>query len=231
MSEVQVQDSGEGKKGRQKKHTTRVDFTPMVDMNMLLITFFMFATTLLKPQVMNITMPSRDKVQEGQGTEFRKSTALTILLAGDNKIFYYEGLPEGDQWKDPNILKETTLAEDGIRQVLMKKNSGTYEKVQELKVKRSKGQVSDKFYDEAVIKIQEEANKDLKIAPNVLIKLTDDATYENMVDALDEMLVCNIGFYQVAELADGDRYLLYEKTGKQHPEYLTDKQKADLGIK
>ncbi len=229
MAEVQANDKGGGKKGRQKKHTIRVDFTPMVDMNMLLITFFMFATTLLKPQVMNITMPSRDKVEKGQGTQFRKSTALTILVAGDNKVYYYEGLPEGDQWKDAATLTETSLAEDGIRALLMKKNSGTYEKVQELKVKRSKGIVSEQFYREKVDEIQKEANVELGIAPNVMIKITDDAKYESMVDALDEMLVCNIGFYQIAELADADRYLLYLNT--QKAEYLTEKQRSDLGIK
>ena len=50
--------------GRQKKMTIRVDFTPMVDMLMLLITFFMLCTTLSKPSTMELTMPSNDKNQK-----------------------------------------------------------------------------------------------------------------------------------------------------------------------
>ncbi len=230
MSEVQVNEDGGGKKGRQKKQTLRVDFTPMVDMNMLLITFFMFCTTLLKPQVMNISMPSKEKVGKGEGTEFRESTALTILLGDDNTIYYYEGMPKEEDWKDSTFLKQTSYKEDGIRAVLMRKNEGTYQKIQELKQKRSKGVISEKFFSEKVTEIQTEANKELKIAPNVLIKPVDKSSYKNMVDALDEMLVCNIGFYQIAELSDGDRYLLYIKSGKTKPDYLTDSQKKELGI-
>ena len=51
MAELQQKDSGGKGKGKQKKVTLRVDFTPMVDMNMLLITFFMLATTMSKPQI------------------------------------------------------------------------------------------------------------------------------------------------------------------------------------
>lgn len=40
------------KESKQKKMNVRVDFTPMVDMLMLLITFFMLCTSLSKPQTM-----------------------------------------------------------------------------------------------------------------------------------------------------------------------------------
>ena len=43
---------------KQKKMDTRVNFTPMVDMMMLLITFFMLCTTLAKPQRLLTPSPS-----------------------------------------------------------------------------------------------------------------------------------------------------------------------------
>ena len=58
MSAEVQESSKKGKGSKQKKMTVRVDFTPMVDMNMLLITFFMLCTTLSKPQTMEISMPS-----------------------------------------------------------------------------------------------------------------------------------------------------------------------------
>ena len=64
MAEIQQKDSGERKKGKQKKFNVRVDFTPMVDMNMLLITFFMLCTSMSKPQTMEISMPRKDLLNE-----------------------------------------------------------------------------------------------------------------------------------------------------------------------
>ena len=79
---AEVQESG-GKNGKskQKKFAVRVDFTPMVDMNMLLITFFMLCTTLSKPQTMEISMPSNDKnITEEQKSMVKASQAITLLL-------------------------------------------------------------------------------------------------------------------------------------------------------
>ena len=51
------------KESKQKKINVRVDFTPMVDMLMLLITFFMLCTTLSKPSSMQISMPADEQNQ------------------------------------------------------------------------------------------------------------------------------------------------------------------------
>ena len=109
---AEVQESGKkGKGSKQKKMTVRVDFTPMVDMNMLLITFFMLCTTLSKPQTMEISMPSNDKnITEEQQSKVKASQAITLLLAGGDKLYYYEGEPN---YKDYTSLKETSYNADG----------------------------------------------------------------------------------------------------------------------
>ncbi|MDR0505799.1 MAG: biopolymer transporter ExbD [Dysgonamonadaceae bacterium] len=223
MAEVQANDHGnEGGKNKQKKQTLRVDFTPMVDMNMLLITFFMFCTTLLKPQTMNLSMPSKDKPIEGNENKVRESGAVTLLLGTDNEIYYYFGMLKDEVYQDTTFLKQTAYGADGIRKILLEKNTGTYEKIQELKVQLHNKEIPDSIFKKKTNEIQDEAMKVLKIAPTVMIKPTDFSSYKNMVDALDEMVVCNIGTYAVMDLVDGDRYLLYKKTN--NPIYLTEEQ-------
>lgn len=73
----------------------RVDFTPMVDMIMLLVTFFMLCTSLLKPQTMEISMPSdKQDIKDEQRNQAKASEAVTILVAGQDRLFYFEGKPE-----------------------------------------------------------------------------------------------------------------------------------------
>ena len=82
MAEVEQKDSGGKKKGKQKKMNIRVDFTPMVDMNMLLLTFFMLCTSMSKPQTMEISMPSNDKtLTEQERDKVAASRAITLILA------------------------------------------------------------------------------------------------------------------------------------------------------
>jgi len=223
MAEVQVKEQGGGKKNKQKKQHLRVDFTPMVDMNMLLITFFMFCTTLLKPQTMNLNMPSKEKPDKENVA--RNSTAVTLLLGANDELYYYLGQIDST-YSDPSFLVKSDYTPEGLRALLLDKNKGTYELIQDLKDKLKKLEISTAQFSEQTKKIQDDAMKVTKTAPTVMIKATDQSTYKNLVDALDEMLVCNIGAYAIVDIADGDRYLLYKKTNNQ--DYLTDKQRAQL---
>jgi len=227
MASVDTGDHGEGKKNKQKKQTLRVDFTPMVDMNMLLITFFMLCTSLLRSQTMNINMPSNDEVIEGQENKVRESGAITLLLGTNDELYYYEGMPvqDGSSYEDENFLKQVPYGLGGIRDILIAKNKGPYEEIQALKIQLQHLEITDQVFREKSKEIQEKAIRDDKTAPTIMVKPTDLATYRNMVDALDEMLVCNIGAYAIIDVSDGDRYLLYKKTG--NPEYLTEEQKAE----
>ena len=79
------------KESKQKKMNVRVDFTPMVDMMMLLITFFMLCTSLAKPQAMQLTMPSKDSKEaaDEQKDKAKTDRLVTIYLGPDNKLYSY----------------------------------------------------------------------------------------------------------------------------------------------
>ena len=208
MAEVQQKDNGGGK-GKQKKMTIRVDFTPMVDMNMLLITFFMLCTSLSKPQTMEISMPSNDKsITEEDQTKVKASRAITLILGGDDRVFYYTGEPN---YEDYPSLKENTYEADGLRAMLMGRNAEIVAKIKALKAEKLEKKFSDEEYNKRAIKI-----KDVNTAPVVMIKATDDATYENLVDALDEMQICSISKYAIVDITEGDEFLLdnLEQKGK-----------------
>ena len=189
--------------------SVRVDFTLMVDMNMLLITFFMLCTSLSKPQTMEISMPSNDKdITEEQQSKVKASQAITLLLGGNDKLYYYEGEPD---YKDYTSLKETTYQPDGLRAMLLKRNRNAVAKVNELKRQKLDLKISEDEYTKKVAEI-----KSGKETPTVIIKATDDASYENLIDALDEMQICNIGKYVITDMADADKFLMknFDSKGK-----------------
>ncbi len=208
------------KESKQKKATVRVDFTPMVDMLMLLITFFMLCTTLSKPQTMELTMPSNDKnTQEDQKNEAKASETVTIYVTADNKIYYGSGIPEYD---NSNWLKETTWGSDGIRKVLREHatENGTRPveritlAVKELNAEKAKNpnMYPDSIYQKELSKLKSGELKDGKIPTlTIVIKPSDNASYKNMVDALDEMQILSIGTYVIDKISPDDEKLLSSK--------------------
>ncbi|MEA4918514.1 biopolymer transporter ExbD [Proteiniphilum sp.] len=200
---------GEVQKGKPKKETIRVDFTPMVDMNMLLITFFMLVTTLSKPQVMEIAMPTDQKLEEDQTPKVKESRAITLLLGEDDKVYYYTGKLDESAYSDWNTIKETTYStntsNEGLRSILLERNSDAVIKMRDLKIE--KADKGGKMTEEEFKERSKEIKGDID-ALTVVIKPMQESTYKNMVDAFDEMQICSIGKYTIAEVTDGDLYLV-----------------------
>lgn len=200
MAEVNTGGGDEGKKGKPKKMTLRVDFTPMVDMNMLLITFFMFCTTLSKPQAMDLILPTKDEVKKEDKNKVEDTKAITIILGEKDKVYYYFGKPKYD---DPNSLTLTNYGPQGLRKMLIERNAPLVQRMRKLRDLKAKKQISEEDF-----KKQSKEIKNDDAGQVVIIKPTDGATYANLVDVLDEMQICSIGKYAIVDLADGDKYLV-----------------------
>ena len=205
MAEINTGNGNEHKKNAPKKINLRVDFTPMVDMNMLLITFFMFCTTLSKPQMMNLVMPTKDKsVVEGHQTQTEASKTITLLLAENDVVYYYSGKLE-----DASLMK-TDYSPTGLRAILVNRNGEVIRQIAELRLQKQKNEISNEIFEQKTSEI-----RDAKGGQVVVIKPMDASTYENLVDVLDEMQICSIGMYAIVDVTDGDKVLLdnYLKQG------------------
>jgi len=165
MAEIQTVTAGNQKAGvrRAKRLSTRVDLTLMVDLGFLLITFFVFTTSISKPQGLNIIIPAEEKKEPPTVTA--ESKTLNLLLAADNKIHYWVGNEVGNQ-----IC--TNFSPDGIRSVI---------RMMQKKVQKQFG------------------NKDETV---ILIRPTNDASYQNLVDIIDEIAITGIKKYALMDAAE-----------------------------
>ena len=128
MAELEQKQVGKkGKKKGRKKMSTRIDLTPMVVLGFLLVTFFMLTTTFSKPQTMEINMPVKPKgeVKEEEQNALKASKAFNILIGGDNKVFWYRGLPT----EPVEPVTATNYTADGLRKILLERNASIPEMV------------------------------------------------------------------------------------------------------
>jgi biopolymer transport protein ExbD len=182
MAEMDTSSGGGHKKGpgvkKAKKLSTRVDLTPMVDLGFLLITFFIFTTTMSQPTAMRLFLPKDADKPEDQN-KAKASGAFTILLGRDNNVFYYEGILDNANAQANFKASNFSSGEDGIRAAILRKKASTIE-------------------------------KDLVI----VIKPTDECTYKNVVDILDEMSVNVVKRYALVDVSDIET-LLVKKSEEQ----------------
>lgn len=146
---------GKNIKRKRKILSTRVDLTPMVDLGFLLITFFIFTTSMSEPMGMKLKVPddrhSMDSLQTPEGK------TLNLILGKEDELWYYEG----------NSIEEIKMTDyaAGIRTVITEK----------------KKSVAEKYYSENELV--------------VLIKPVSVSSFKNVVDILDEMVICNVTRY------------------------------------
>jgi biopolymer transport protein ExbD len=152
---------------RSKKLSTKVDLTPMVDLGFLLITFFVFTTSLHTPMAMHLNLP--DDSDTKSPIETAASKTISFLLGANNKVYYYNG-------DSVQYMHATNFSATGLRNIINTK----------------KAMVQHKYGD---------ANETV-----VLIKPTENATYANIIDALDEMQISMVNRYVLMD-ADANEML------------------------
>jgi biopolymer transport protein ExbD len=170
MAEMDTSGGGGHKKGpgvkKSKKLSTRVDLTPMVDLGFLLITFFIFTTTMSQPTAMKLFLPKDADKPEDQN-KAKESGVITILLGKDDNVFYYEGQLDNSA----SNFKTSTFKE--IRNVILDKKARTPE-------------------------------KDLV----VVLKPSEECTYRNVVDILDEMAINMCKRYALVDISSVETQLI-----------------------
>jgi biopolymer transport protein ExbD len=155
-----------------------VDLTPMVDLGFLLITFFIFTTTMSQPTAFKLFLPD-DKVIPEDQNKAKESGVLTIMMGADNHIYYYEGQlkPDGS-----NFLSASYNGENSIREIILKKKADV--------ISRSRD--------------AENPEKDFV----VVIKPSVDCNYQNVVDILDEMAINVVKKYALVDISEGEAQLV-----------------------
>lgn len=176
-----------GKKPHQKRSSTHIDMTPMVDLAFLLLTFFMLTTTFSKPKTMEVNMPVKPEDEKEQ-QKIAESQTITILLGGNNKVVWYTGI------ENPTPMV-TDLSATGLRKTLIEKNGNVYAHASVLRDSLNRGFIKRDEFKKRLGEIKQD-----KKGLIVLIKAMEDASYENLVNVLDEMAVCHIGRYAIVDI-------------------------------
>lgn len=173
MADFQTPQKPAEKISGKKKHI-RIDMTPMVDLGFLLITFFMFAASFSKPNVMDLGLPAKGETPPAPN-DIRVENQVTIILGANDQVFYYQN--EVDHLSPADLHRESL---EGLQVAKL---------IKQLK----------------------------KVAPKpeiftVIIKPTDDSTYKNFVDLMDEIAISGHEIYGVTELKPKEKEILKQVT-------------------
>jgi biopolymer transport protein ExbD len=173
MAEMDTSGGGGHKKGpgvkKSKKLSTRVDLTPMVDLGFLLITFFIFTTTMAQPTAMRLFLP-KDTDKPEEQNKVKASGALTIMLGKADQVYYYAG-------DDPTKIQATNFKD--IRGIIIDKKKNTDEKDFVVVIKPTPDatfkNTVDILDEMSINEVKRYAMVDISADEYTLVKLTEQA--------------------------------------------------------
>lgn len=105
---MQVSRSKRGKNSKRKKMKRvgfHLDMTPLVDITFLLLTFFMFTTTMAKPQIMEMKIPP----EVDEDVKVKQSRLFNVWISPGDSIYYNRGL------EPPEYIKLDELRELAVK--------------------------------------------------------------------------------------------------------------------
>jgi biopolymer transport protein ExbD len=159
-------------KGRRLSRNLKIDMTPMVDLGFLLITFFIFTTTIGEAKALKLFMPA-----DGTDGNTGETSTLTAILPGGNKVAVYAG-----SWEKA-----------------LRNNAVHYMAFADLRMAIKQ--------QREIMRVAGLNTTDLML----LIKPSEDASYSNAVDALDEAMISQVGKYAIVNITAQEQKYLKEK--------------------
>lgn len=166
---------------KNEKLSTRIDLTPMVDLGFLLITFFIFTTTLLRPATMELQMP--DEKPTPTPNEVKEYCALKLFLGKNHTLFYLSGNDAMNNRMD--AIKEISIQNHiQVRTVIL----NHLQSIEKYKMENKKGSAPS---DEAF----------------VFIKPSIYAQYKDLIDILDELHITGVSQYAICEIEKNEKFI------------------------
>jgi biopolymer transport protein ExbD len=89
----------------------KVDLTPMVDLGFILISFFLFTTTLTEPVAMRLVMPDKP----GKDSSQAPTAATLTLYPGSGSVFFEEGKPGEHPMQEAFLDRSPSVRDEIIR--------------------------------------------------------------------------------------------------------------------
>ena len=150
----------------------KIDMTHMVDLGFLLITFFIFTTSMMQPTKTELSMP-----KQGGEQEVNERLLLTALVDKD-RAYVYEGVFGNSTGK---FVVTGYNTQTGL---------GHY--------------IRQKQYQ-----LEATGEKDQLM---IAIKPLPSASYQDVINALDEMLINSVQRYGIMNLTEEEKQLAIRKT-------------------